>query len=451
MAEKPQKTYRIVRLESENVKRLSAVAIEPNGNVIEITGANGAGKSSLLDSIFFALAGADEIESMPIRKGEQKAHVTVDLGTLVVTRRFTAAEDGDYTTTLTVESEEGARFQKPQAVLDSLVGALTMDPLEFSRMKPKAQFDALKQFVPGFDFEQTQIDHDRDFKARTDVNRLMKDTAAQAEGISFPEETPEAPIDESALVDEMQRAGEHNSEIERRKAARDSVRRGISTFEENNERRRGQVVSLRAQIAGIEDDIKRIEADIAKDTEILQSEAKRLEDAPALPTPIDVGEIRVKIDEARAVNADVAKRRQRVELIDKVAAYKAQSDALTKAITDREVAKQAAIATAKMPIEGIGFGDGMITLNGIPFEQASSAEQLRASVGLAMAANPRLRIILIRDGALLDDDSMKILAEMADKHEVQVWIETVASGRAGAWIIEDGHLQGDAKKLEAAE
>src|SRR3546814_3882853 len=103
-----------------------------------------------------------------------------------------------------------------------------------------------------------------------------------------------------------------------------------------------------------------------------------------------------------------------------------------------------------MPVSGLGFGDGFITLNGLPFDQASTAEQIGASVGMGMAANPRLRVIMIREGSLLDDDSMKIVADLAEKHDYQVWLESVQSDRPGAVIIEDGMVK-SAEILEAAE
>lgn len=442
MSGKEDKTYKIVRLESENLKRLVAVAIEPSGNVIEVTGRNGAGKSSLLDSVVYALTGTTAIPSTPIRKGEDKARITLDLGTLVITRRFTSQEDGGYTTSLIVESEEGARYQSPQKILDALVGALTMDPLEFTRKKPKEQFEALKRFVPDFDFDAMARENDEDFRMRTDVNRRLKEVKAQATGIVVPDTTPDEPIDESALVEELQKAGDHNADIERRKANREAVQRQIDAMEAENKRRDDRILELERQIDAIKEEAHQTHLKI-------QAEKTRLLNAPDLPDPIDPSAIRAKIEEARAVNVQVSRKAERQTLLKLAEKLESDSNTLTKRMDDRNGEKQKAIAAAKMPVDGIGFGDGVVTLNGLPFDQASSAEQLRASIALAMAANPKLRIILVRDGALLDDDSMKIIAEMADQHQVQVWVETVDSGRPGAVVIEDGMVRTEAPAIAA--
>ena len=89
-------------------------------------------------------------------------------------------------------------------------------------------------------------------------------------------------------------------------------------------------------------------------------------------------------------------------------------------------------------------------MNGVPFDQASDAEQLRVSTQIAIALNPQLRVIRIRDGSLLDDDAMKQLAEIADKNDFQIWIERVRSDDKVGFVIEDGHVKGQ-PVAEAAE
>ena len=106
----------------------------------------------------------------------------------------------------------------------------------------------------------------------------------------------------------------------------------------------------------------------------------------------------------------------------------------------RDAEKLTAIEKAKLPVESLSFGDGIVLLNGVPFEQASDAEQLRASCALAMAGNSTLRVLRVRDGSLLDQESLELLAKMADEKDYQVWIERVTSGEKVGFEIRDGQL-----------
>ena len=77
-----------------------------------------------------------------------------------------------------------------------------------------------------------------------------------------------------------------------------------------------------------------------------------------------------------------------------------------------------------------------------PFEQASDAERLRASCAIAMRGDAKLRVLRVRDGSLLDPDSLALLREMAEAADYQVWVEQVdVSGKIGI-VIEDGRVKG---------
>ena len=78
---------KIIELQAENVKRLKAVEITPNGTLQVIGGKNAQGKSSVLDAIWLALGGGKAAKDtpLPIRDGEATAKVRLDLGDLVVT------------------------------------------------------------------------------------------------------------------------------------------------------------------------------------------------------------------------------------------------------------------------------------------------------------------------------------------------------------------------------
>lgn len=425
-------TYRIVRLTAENLKRLHAVEVTPDGSIVEITGKNGNGKSSLLDAIVLALGGGT-MPKAPIRNGEEEARIEINLGELIVIRRFKRREDGSILNTLTVQNADGAKFSSGQAILDSLIGKLAFDPLEFTRLSAKEQFEALKQFVPGFDFAANAKARKEAFDDRTDVNRDVKNLKSQVAGFLIPEGTPEAEINIDELTAELEAVGTHNTDIETRKANRARVADQV-------ERERQAAADSRARAAALreEADLLDKEAD-AHDASAAANE-KRLAEAGPLPEPKDASVIRAKIEAANATNAHVRDKVRMNALIRQAETKDAEAKALTKKIEDLDAAKLKAIAEAKMPVAGIGFADDYITLNDLPFEQASGAEQLRASIAIAMAANPKLRVLVVKDGALLDNESMKIVSEMAEANDVQVWIESVDSGRPGALVIEDGRL-----------
>ena len=166
-----------------------------------------------------------------------------------------------------------------------------------------------------------------------------------------------------------------------------------------------------------------------------------IDNDPPPPKPIDISELREIIRNAGLINKHIENRERRRKLIQEAKDLEAESATLTNTMELREQGKRDAIAAAKLPVKGISFGDGEILLNDIPFEQASDAEQLRTSIAMAMEMNPLLRVIRVRDGSLLDEDSMKLISEMADGEDYQVWIERVdGSGKTG-FVLEDGHLK----------
>jgi hypothetical protein len=101
------------------------------------------------------------------------------------------------------------------------------------------------------------------------------------------------------------------------------------------------------------------------------------------------------------------------------------------------------IRDAHLPLPGLAFdteGDAVL-YQGVPLSQASGAEQLRVGVSLAIAANPKLKVMLIRDGSLLDDNNLALLREMAEQSGHQIWIERVGNDGASV-VLEDGEIVG---------
>lgn len=404
---------RILKFTAENIKKLRAVEITPDGSVVQITGPNGSGKSSVLDAIFMALAGAKAIPGQPVRKGEQSAKVSLDMGEIVVTRSF--KPDGK--STLTVTAADGARYASPQAMLDALLGALAFDPLAFARSEPKQQMETLRGLVPlTVDADALDRANAVDYAARTDLNRTAGDLKVQADAIQVPDGLPAAFVDVAAMLQQMEAASGVNADIEKRRANREALARSVNT-------RLAELVVLERRVVEFRNAIA--------------ADQEKLATAPALPDPVDVSVLRTQITAGQETNRHLEARFTRKTLLDRRVTIVQQAEDLTDRMAARTAEKQAAIAAAPMPVEGLSFGEGEVLFGGVPFAQASSAEQLRVSVAIAMASNPKIRILRVKDGGLLDEDSLAVLQAMADANDFQVWMETAGTHRPGI-VMQDG-------------
>jgi hypothetical protein len=307
-------------------------------------------------------------------------------------------------------------------------------------MAPAKQFDLLKKFVPGVDFDALANAHDEDFKARTDVNRDLKALHAQIAAVMpAPADLPTERVDESSLVSALESAGNHNADIVHRRGIREQAARDVEIAKATAVKDRARAAELRAQADAMDKQAEGQEAHVAR----LQ---QKLEAFPPIPDPIDTAAVRAEIESARASNArfdDAARVLKDLEALrTRATALEQKSEALTKAIEDRKEAKATAVAAAKMPVEGITFGDGFLMLNGHPLDKASQAEKLQLAIALAAALQPKLRFITTKSGALLDDESWAALAAMAEQMDLLVIAETVNSQRPTAVVIEDGHVRG---------
>lgn len=117
--------------------------------------------------------------------------------------------------------------------------------------------------------------------------------------------------------------------------------------------------------------------------------------------------------------------------------------ALTETMQALDDSREDGLKKAVFPVEELSFGDDGVTYNGFPFTQASDAERLRVSFEIAMALNPQLKVIRIRNGNQLDPNNLALVEEMAKENGFQVWIEWVdITGEIGV-AIKDGCVVAD--------
>jgi hypothetical protein len=411
---------KIVQLKAENVKRLKAVEITPDGNLVVVAGRNAQGKSSVLDSIEYALAGKRSLPGVPVRSGERKANIEIHLDgetPLIVKRSITPDGGGQ----LTITSPDGTKATSPQTLLDKLCGQIAFDPLAFSRMEPKKQAETLRGLV-GLDFSALDSEAKRVYDERTVVNREARSLQARIDTLPNAREIPDEEVSVAELMGELKRRQEVNrlngDERDKVQDANDEVGR------------------LKTEIACMERSLQALRDRLAKAETFASRQAiiaDTLQDE-------DVAEVEAQIRGAEMCNRAVRAKQERRQAEAEHAAKAKAADSLTERLEQIATEKQRLLAEAKWPVPGLGFSDSGVAYNGLPFEQASGAEQLRVSVAIGAALNPSLRVLLVRDGSLLDQDSLALLAQLAAQYDAQVWLERVGTDGPTSVVIEDGEV-----------
>lgn len=407
----------IVKLSASNVMRMEAFSIEPTSNTVVITGKNGQGKSSVLNTILFGLAGKDSYKLVPkpVREGADEATIKIQLGDKYTVDVYMTKDNVRY---LHVYGADGKEFKSPQTLLDNLIGDLTIDPSEIIGMKPKDIKELLLKII-NLDINLDEWSKVREdiYNERTAVGREHKSLAAQLEALPVPNaDLPDKEILMAAITQRYQEAVDNNTKIENLKNA---------TVTRNS-----MIDNAREQILKLEADIKTWEA-----------ENKEREAQLALMSTIDTTPIKAEMDEAEAKNIKIRERAGYFKFEEQVTRLVATYQGLSTQIDNMDKEKYDALARANMPVAGLGIEVDEVTYNGIPFTQCSDAERLKIAMAMAMAKNPEVKVILLRNGSMLDSGNFELIKQIAEEREYQLWIEKVEeSGKVGVFI-EDGKIK----------
>ncbi len=446
---------KILKLKIDNVGGIEAFELAPDGNHVVIGGPNTAGKSTILNAIAGALGGGRNRKAQRVRKGAAKGEVVVDLGDIVV--KWGPKVDGK--DSLEVTTAEGDVKKKPQELLDRLWGERTFDPFAWFEAEPREQARQLAE-IAGIDLDALEARRKVAFDERTAVNRMAKELAAQAADPAYatPDGTPDEPVDEKALATEVHDAAKLNAEnaerraelrrleglLETHRAGVETIRRmGVEAISEAKtigaERvtialdalRRAQEAVEEAKRAAVEL-VATVTRKAATQSEAVVEQVARMERQVAESVAVvsgladvDVAAVSDQLAEARNVNHEVEMKRSRSRLVAAAEAHRGKAASLTATIATVDEEKAAALAAASLPVDGLGLEDGAVTYQGTLLESISRSEQLRISVALGLARHPEIAVMLIDRWGDLDDPARKIVTEMADAANCQIWTTVV--------------------------
>lgn len=426
----------VVSLTVDAYKRLEAAHVRPSPTgLVLVRGKNGAGKSSLIESMLDAFG--VERAALPITQGHHAAHVVMQLGpaggpaTLEVVKDWMRDSAGAAKPALKIRPIDGAPIAGPAGVLKELRGHFA-DPVAFIEMSAGDQVKTVLS-VMGMDERLAALEGEAEahYNDRRDVGR-DRDRLAKAllelegEVGCPPEPRAQGTLEEASAA--LRDAERHNAAgLEARRAMTQAAARG----KEASDRR----ARLAAELEKLEVEILERRRDWQEAAEM----AKSLEQVDTAPLLAAV--------HAHEVAAKGAGKRELLE--SKRAEYDAADGMWQQAERGLEGARaeiQKLLADAQFPVDAMSYDAAQKTLmiGEVPFGQASQAEKLRAAAAVAMAGNPKIRVLFGREGSLLDEDSRAQLAALAEAAGFQLWLEVVDSNPEGGgiWIQEGQASQG---------
>lgn len=404
---------KILSLKAENVQKIKVVEIRPDGNLVVIGGKNAQGKTSVLDAIEQAFAGKRALKDKPVREGADYSETEIELDGDFIVRRKTH-KDGR--SELAVHDKHGGKYSSPQKLLDSFSAKFTFDPLRFKSLDSKAQADLLKELL-GLNFDALDAKRKAAYDERTEVNREIKNLEGHLSQLQTDPSVGLELVSAAELVKEFEQLNQHFAD-------KQGIENRIEYHVQQGKEKAATIERLKQEIEQHVSEIKNLQTELNG----YQADDQR-------------AELQQRITDIDVVNDKVRANLQAKKLTESLSAENQRAHALSQTIDKIDAEKVRLLAEANMPVEGLSVDENSVSYNGVPFSQCSAAEQLRVSVAMGIALNPKLKVLLVRDASLLDEDNLALVANMAAQHDCQVWLERVGEGEEVSVVLEDGMIK----------
>jgi hypothetical protein len=433
-------TYIISHISVKDFMRVSQFDAPMGPGLFLIGGKNANGKSSALRAVLLALEGG-KAPKEPVRKGADKAEITLHFDTPRGKYKLVKTIDTGGDIKAIISNEDGMKMP-PKKILDEWLGGVSADPLEFTR---KSAADQVKELQAQFGLDLSDLDREEreSYDARTATNKEIAKIAARRDEFNAEREKIDAAPDDfvsvSALTNELEKASEHNKQGDALKSSAERAELLWSNACEKHQKVADEIADLRDRLTDAEERLKNYEID--RQT-LAEARDKANESVKAFE-PIDTDPITYQIAIAETTNRFVRLKQDRAKLRLEYKEAQEESDNLTRRVEAARLAKRERIAALELPVEGLAFEVGdddklSLLYKGLPFEQASSAEQLAVSVPLAFAKNRLLKFAYIKDGSLLDEDSLALVTKLVEDAGAQLIMERVGHGEECDVILIDG-------------
>ncbi len=442
---------------------------ELDGNSVEITGTNGAGKSSVIDAIRYALKNDSE-RDLIIRDGADQGEILIETDTGLSINRLKRKNQADYKSI----KEGNYTVNSPESFLRTIFTELQVNPVAFIEMPKKDQnriildlieFDwdlnwIREQFgeIPsGVNYDQNilqvlndiQAENGDYFQRRQDLNRDIRNKEAFISEIAgtIPEHYDAEKwknYDLSAAYKILNDVQHANNLVERAKTFKDSYDAKLRGLEADKELAiNNQIKAIEAERANLNAEISRLNAEIKAAQEKLETLDQKLADKKAVEEakyeaavsklnediglanqyldkePVDVAPIRAEIDTAEEMKAYINEYDRMCALRDEVEQLSEDSHELTRKIELARSLPGQILETATIPVEGLTVVNGVPLINGMPISNLSDGEKLDLCVDVAISKPAGLQIILIDGIERLSDVNRKRLYAKCKEKGIQ--------------------------------
>lgn len=405
-------SIKINKLEIENVKRVKAVKIEPTQNGLTVIGGkNGQGKTSILDSIAWALGGDRFRPSDPQRTGSvipPNLHMVMSNG-LIVERK---GKNSD----LKVIDPNGQKGG--QQLLNEFVEQLALDLPKFMQSTSREKANTLLQIIGvGKQLAELELKENEIYNQRRAIGQIADQKKKFAKEQPYYTDAPKEPISAAELIKQQQDILARNGE---------------------NQRKRQNLQYLETQANDIQrkiDELLEKQAVIMADLEIARKSALDLHDE-------STAELEENIANIETINRKVRANLDKDKAEEDAQNYIDQYNKLTVEIDNVRQAKIDLLKGADLPLPGLNVEDGELTYNGFKWDNMSGADQLKVSTAIVRKLNPKCGFVLLDKLEQMDLDTLQEFGQWLEQEGLQAIATRVSTGDECSIIIEDGYVAG---------
>lgn len=404
---------KINRLEIENVKRVRAVKVEPTASGLTVIGGrNNQGKTSVLDSIAWALGGNRFRPSKPQREGSvipPTLKITLNNG-IVVERK---GKNSDLKVTDPSGNKAG------QQLLDSFIEQLALDLPKFMESSGKEKAQILLQIIGVGDQLAAMEQEERSlYNERLTIGRIADQKVKYAKEQTYYPDVPRELVSASELIRQQQEILARNGENQRK-------RENLHQLEQRYQKINEQLEDLLQQ-----------QNQIQKDLNIARTDAMDLYDE-------STAELEKNISDIEEINRKVRANLDKEKAEDDAREYQNQYQELTIKIADVRQRKTDLLKGAALPLPGLSVEDGELIYNGQKWDNMSGSDQMKVSTAIVRKLNPNCGFVLLDKLEQMDLETMQEFGKWLEQEGLQAIATRVSTGGECSILIEDGYVVGE--------